>query len=391
MLTILKWGAAVVVLGALGAIAFAWSGIFNVAASRGHWPIAAWFLHFTMQNSVQTHAFSIETPGNLSDPGLIARGAGHYHLGCATCHGAPGISRNAVVKKMVPPPPYLVQHVADWKPRELFWIVKHGIKYAGMPAWPSHERDDEVWAVTAFLLKLPEIDAERYIELATGAPAADGSGGALTSLSGASPNPITTCAQCHGLDGLGRDGDAFPKLSGQKEEYLRATLEDFASGKRNSGIMQPIAHTLTKSQIETLAAHYAAFEWQAAEPSSEPGAGDLELGRKLAVHGMPSESIPACQSCHGEAADDEAAGGTGADRSARPHFPRLAGQHESYIRQQLELFRSKERGGRRAPLMRGTAERMTDEQIAAVAAYYASLAVPGQDSKAVLSAPPSAE
>lgn len=388
MLTILKWGAAVVVLGVFGAIAFAWSGIFNVAASRGHWPVTAWFLQFTMQNSVQTHAFGIETPGNLSDTGLIARGAGHYHLGCATCHGAPGIRRNAIVKHMVPPPPYLVHHVSDWKPRELFWIVKHGIKYAGMPAWLSQERDDEVWAVTAFLLKLPEIDAERYNALATGAsaPAPDGSGAALTSLSGASATPITTCALCHGMDGLGRNGDAFPKLAGQKEAYLRATLEDFASGERNSGIMQPIAHTLTKPQIAALAAHYAAFEWQAAGADRDPGSANFELGRKIAREGVASESIPACQSCHGEPA-----GGGEADAPARPHFPRLAGQHESYLRQQLELFRSNKRGGRRAQLMRGTAERMTDEQIAAVAAYYASLAVPGMDSKAASSVPPSTE
>lgn len=382
MRTGLKWAAAVIALGAAGAIAFAWSGIFNVAASRGHWPVTAWFLHFTMQNSVRTHAFGIETPGNLSDPALVARGAGHYHLGCAACHGAPGIKRSLVVKQMVPPPPYLVEHVADWKPRELFWIVKHGIKYAGMPAWPSQERDDEVWAAVAFLLQLPEMSTERYIELATGASAAatDGAGAALTDLSGASANPIAACAQCHGMKGLGRNGDAFPRLAGQKAEYLRATLEDFASGERNSGIMQPIAHALTMPQIATVAAHYAAFEWQAlAETDS---AGSAELGRRLAVEGLPDESIPACQSCHGGPA---AAGDGEADDPARPHFPRLAGQHESYIREQLELFRSNKRGGRRAQLMRGTAERLTDEQISAVAAYYASLAAPA--SKAASSAP----
>lgn len=364
---------AVIALGAAGAIAFAWSGIFNVSASRGHWPVTAWFLHFTMENSVQTHALGIETPGNLSDPALIARGAGHYHLGCAACHGAPGIKRSLVVKQMVPPPPYLVQHVAEWKPRELFWIVKHGIKYAGMPAWPSQGRDDEVWAIVAFLLQLPEMDTERYIELATGASAAEpeSAGAALTNLSNAPANPVAVCAQCHGMEGLGRNGDAFPRIAGQRVAYLRATLADFASGERNSGIMQPIAHALSRPQIATLAAHYASFEWQAPEPAGNPAGADLELGRRLAVEGLPDQSIPACQSCHGEPLTE---GDGEAEDLDRPHFPRLAGQHESYLRQQLELFRSNKRGGKRALLMRGTAERMTDEQISAVAAYYARAA-----------------
>lgn len=384
MLKIFKWGAAVVVLGALGAVAFAWSGLFNVAASRGHWPVTAWFLHFTMQNSVQTHALGIETPGNLSDTALIARGAGHYHVGCATCHGAPGIKRNAVVKHMVPPPPYLVDHVADWEPHELFWIVKHGIKYAGMPAWPAQERDDEVWAVTAFLTKLPEMDPKRYMELATGAAKSspEGGGAKLTDLSGSSAEALATCVLCHGMDGRGRDGDAFPKIGGQREAYLRATLEDFASGKRYSGIMQPMAHSLDASELAALAAHFAAFNWQGAGANSEPaGSTKLELGRKIAQEGVAIDSIPACESCHGEA-------GKG---GAQAHIPRLAGQHESYISQQLELFRDGKRGGRRAELMRGTAERMTDEQIAAVAAYYASLTAAETESTSAQPMPSAAE
>jgi len=248
-----------------------------------------------------------------------------------------------------------------------------------MPSWPADDRDDEVWAVTAFLLKLPEIDADRYSRLATGAglsspsePLAAPSKGpedldmlpspGLSTLAGENQSPITTCAQCHGLDGRGRDGDAFPNISGQKAAYLRATLEDYAAGVRHSGIMQPVAHALTKAQIETLVEHFSAFEWQqAAQPAGEP-TGDLELGRRIAEQGKQDQSVPACKSCHDEA---------GAD--LRPHFPRIAGQHESFIRQQLELFRDKKRGGRRAALMQGTAERMSDKEIAAVAAYYARL------------------
>ena len=55
---------------------------------------------------------------------------------------------------MLPPPPELSKAAKEWKDEELFWIVKHGIKYTGMPSWVAAERDDEVWSVVAFLKRL---------------------------------------------------------------------------------------------------------------------------------------------------------------------------------------------------------------------------------------------
>ena len=70
------------VLGLLGGLAFAWSGLFNVGASTGHWAITDWFLHYAMRQSVETHSGGIAAPP-LDDPALIDRGAGHYASGCA--------------------------------------------------------------------------------------------------------------------------------------------------------------------------------------------------------------------------------------------------------------------------------------------------------------------
>ena len=73
---------------------------------------------------------------------------------------------------MVPAPPVLADVVDDWNSRELFWIVKHGIKYTAMPAWSTQRRDDEVWAMVAFLQQLPRMEAPHYRELALGPLAA---------------------------------------------------------------------------------------------------------------------------------------------------------------------------------------------------------------------------
>jgi len=89
-----------------GALAFAWSGLYSVAASTGHYPFFRQFLAFALHQSVETHSAGIQVPP-LDDPAMVQRGAGHYQGGCAPCHGAPGQERNPVTQRMLPEPPYL--------------------------------------------------------------------------------------------------------------------------------------------------------------------------------------------------------------------------------------------------------------------------------------------
>jgi Cytochrome C oxidase, cbb3-type, subunit III len=126
----------------LGALAFAWSGLGDIAANKGHWPFIERFLDFGMRHAVKRHASGIEVP-KLDDPNMIRLGAAHFHRGCAFCHGAPGIPVNPIAKHMLPPPPELAVTMRPWQPNDLFWIVKNGFKYTGMPGWVAIEREDE--------------------------------------------------------------------------------------------------------------------------------------------------------------------------------------------------------------------------------------------------------
>lgn len=324
----------------------AWSGLFSVAASSGHWPITAWFLHWTMINSVETHAAGIDSPP-LRDQALIARGAGHFAEGCAPCHGAPGKPQSPIVRHMTPAAPTLSEKIRTWRDRELFWIVKHGIKFSAMPAWTTQQRDDEVWAVVAFLRQLPEMDARAYQRAAYGAEPLP------------LEQPLARCAACHGRDGLGRDGDAFPIIAGQTEAYLLATLKAYAAGARHSGIMQPQAGTLTGAEMRGLAAHYARQDIPStAMPAAVLTSESSRLGALIARQGVPQDGVPACEGCHGSG-------------EKNPFYPRLYGQHASYLRRQLELWAAGQRGGSAyAPVMNTVGHQMNQEQIEAVAAYY---------------------
>jgi cytochrome c553 len=355
---------------AVGGLLFAWSGLYSVGAAAGHWPMVAWFLHFAMRNSVETHALPLEAPP-LDDPALVERGAGHYETGCLPCHGAPGAPANRIPNNMLPEPPYLPPRIAEWSPEELYWIVKHGLKYTGMPAWPAQSRDDEVWAVTAFLLRLPDLTWDEYSALARGAgtqvpdppsgdPPVPEAPGQLFTMTDAAL--IGVCVRCHGVDGGGRPSGASPRLDVQSPDYLYRALDEYASGVRPSGIMQPVAAALGEEDARRLAEHYA--EAAATHEPTPPADPDrIALGRRIATEGAPERQVAPCQACHGLEGGPQ-----------NPLFPALNGQYAEFTALQLRLWKQGKRGGGAfARIMEPIVAGMTDAEIEAAAAFYASL------------------
>ena len=361
-----KTGALLLAMGLLGVLAIV-SGLIPITASSGHWPITAWFLHFTMKRSVATHSLWVEVPA-LDDPGLVLKGAAHYDIGCFPCHGSPAMKQPRIAQQMTPPPPYLPPRIAEWDAEELFYIVKHGVKFTGMPAWPSQQRDDEVWAMVAFLQKLPGLDEAGYRRLVHGESVATPP---MQTLGGPQQIPSAaarSCMQCHGSDGLGRGSGAFPKLAGQRAEYLQNALEAYARGERHSGIMGPIAAGLSAETISELARHYSGLSVPAPAPSGQQNAAAIERGQSIAQHGIPNQRVPSCIDCHGP-------GG----KRGKPAYPVLAGQPADYLVLQLKLFKKGQRGGSEyAHLMHPVATRLTHEQMRDVALYLESLERPNE-------------
>src|SRR5215831_9343628 len=133
---------------ALGASTLIYAGIYNVATTEPHWPVTAWLLETARTRSVKVHAAGIQVPPGLDDPAKVLVGVEHYAAHCAVCHGAPGVPKGDIAAGLYPQPPNLAKTVPRYTPAELFWIVKHGIKMTGMPAWSDHS-DDELWATVA--------------------------------------------------------------------------------------------------------------------------------------------------------------------------------------------------------------------------------------------------
>jgi len=155
---------ATLTLGLAGGLGFVYSGVYPIGADDPHWkPVEAAITVFR-DRAVSTHAQGIAVPSNLEDPEVIAMGAEHYNAMCVGCHLSPVQTDSEIRPGLYPKPPELSKHEIH-DAAEAFWVIKHGIKLTAMPAWgPTHD-DEEIWAMVAFLRKLPKLDAAAYRQL----------------------------------------------------------------------------------------------------------------------------------------------------------------------------------------------------------------------------------
>jgi mono/diheme cytochrome c family protein len=170
MRTLLILGA-IAVIGLAGAAIFIWSGVYNVAATAQHTAPVYWLLEIAMRRAVVNRARDIRVP-DLTGADVRARGIELYRGNCVPCHGAPGIAPEPFALGMMPVPANLALTARQWSAAELFWVVQHGVKTTGMPAWAYRMPEADLWAVVAFLTTLPTLSPADYAELAARAVSA---------------------------------------------------------------------------------------------------------------------------------------------------------------------------------------------------------------------------
>lgn len=147
----------------LGAALVVYGGLYEVAATRAHWQPTHSLLQVAMRQSVQLRARGIAEPA-LGDERMALSGAACFQAKCVQCHGAPGVAQDDIGRSMQPLPGPLVDARQHWRPRELYWLVRHGLKMTGMPAWQYRLADGEIWDLVAFMQHLPELNAPQYAQ-----------------------------------------------------------------------------------------------------------------------------------------------------------------------------------------------------------------------------------
>ncbi len=176
-----------------------------------------------------------------------------------------------------------------------------------------------------------------------------------------------TCAACHGLNG-NSIAPTFPNLAGQHHAYIAEQLALIKAGTRVAPAMQPQALPLSPQDMADLGAY---FEKQTpAGLEADPSL--WQAGEKLYRGGDAKRSIPACIGCHGP-------NGRG---NGPARWPQIRAQQGLYVTAQLKAYAGRSRylatTGQPAPpatgeIMSDVAGRLTDADIAALAAYVQGL------------------
>jgi len=171
------------------------------------------------------------------------------------------------------------------------------------------------------------------------------------------------CETCHGLSARGFIGtNPMPRLAGQQPAYIKNQLDAFIDHSRLNPVMGNVAHVLSPAMVEALSTHFKDLD-----PPPYGGAPKdlMSEGEKIYHEGVPGVEVPACETCHGQ------------DAHGNDQFPRLAGQLYGYVINELTNW-SKQRGQNPnnpdiSAVMAPIAEKLSKEQIAAVAAYVSDL------------------
>ncbi len=188
--------------------------------------------------------------------------------------------------------------------------------------------------------------------------------GRLVASGGGGAGPGAACFACHGLNGMGDAGGAFPRLAGLDARYLAKQLDNYADGSRPNEIMTPIALALTPAQRRSVALYYAARDTVPGRRIAAPAADTraLQRGAALFAVGSRHKGVQACVNCHGPDG-----GGMGFP------FPAVGGQPANYVAEQLTRWREGLRTNDQAGMMRTVASRLDDADIQALGLYLQSL------------------
>lgn len=209
---------------------------------------------------------------------------------------------------------------------------------------------------------------------------------AVTLLAASNPQPLKReptvvqryCSGCHALNGRS-ELPYVPQLAGLSAQYMQQRLAAFRNfravpvdealvrvvrPKRDHGhnVLTPaaaihmvgVANGISGEDIRVAAEWYAR---QAPGSAKSIKAGRYDQGRELFENGFASQHVPACRTCHA------------ADAQGSNDAPRLAGQHASYVVQQLTNFRD---GGRGSSPMSEIARSLGRAQMRALATYLES-------------------
>ncbi|HEY6943948.1 MAG TPA: cytochrome c [Candidatus Acidoferrum sp.] len=114
---------------------------------------ATWAKHLLAQRASRSGI----PPAPTDRQSSLVEGDKVFGVDCAACHGMDGRHPTDAGRWMYPRAADLgSKEVQSYSDRELFWIIKNGIRLSGMPAFAKVESDEHIWDLVLYLRTLPE-------------------------------------------------------------------------------------------------------------------------------------------------------------------------------------------------------------------------------------------
>src|SRR5580698_2251183 len=158
----------------LGGLGFAMLGFFPTAANVEPPRVERRLAMGAVDASMERHAPRITNPLTPTDPNL-EDGMKLYTMNCALCHGGLDRKPSALAASFYPPAPNLISDPPDDPEWHIFYTIRTGVRYTGMPAWDKTLSEQDMWKITTFLShmdKLPPTVQEYWKTTFNVAPAA---------------------------------------------------------------------------------------------------------------------------------------------------------------------------------------------------------------------------
>ncbi|MGA8645266.1 MAG: cytochrome c [Candidatus Sulfotelmatobacter sp.] len=143
----------VLILGGLGFAALGYIPTYaNVAPPRWEHHLA----NAAVDASMERHAPHVANPLPPSDQNL-EDGMKLYTMNCALCHGGFDRKPASLANSLYPPPPNLVSDPPDDPEWHVFYCIRTGIRYTGMPSWQKTLSEQDMWKITSLLSHMDKL------------------------------------------------------------------------------------------------------------------------------------------------------------------------------------------------------------------------------------------
>lgn len=113
----------------------------------------------SLDAAVDRRATETPNPVQLTDANLIV-GMKIYQTNCASCHGDIHRPKGMLANSLYPRAPQFLEDAPDMPEHQNFYIIQHGIRMSGMPAWKQVLSEQEIWQVTSFLSHMDKLSPQ---------------------------------------------------------------------------------------------------------------------------------------------------------------------------------------------------------------------------------------